>query len=248
MKNFALSVVVSVIQLIFVQLSYAQVETNMKDSFINAATAGDVGAIMAMLKTDPKLANAKNGKGQTVVLLAAYHGKKEIVALLLKTGIDLDVFEAAATGQTERVCSLIAKDAKLLNSYSLDGFFPLGLAIFFGQTETALALLEIGADVNIASRESMKVSPLHSAVAANQTEVGKKLIALGANVNARAENNIAPLHEAAMNGYLEFAELLLKGNAEINARTKDGKTPLKYALDNKHSGMVKFLRQRGGRE
>lgn len=246
--KFTLLAIISITSLTFVLPVRAQVETSMKDSFVNAATTGDVAAVMAMLETEPKLANAKNGKGQSVVLLAAYYGKKEIVALLLKTGIDLDIFEAAATGQTERVRSLIAKHKKLLNSYSQDGFFPLGLAIFFGHTETALALLDIGADVNIASQESMKVAPLHSAVAAKQIEVGKRLIALGANVNARAENDIAPLHEAAMNGDLVFTELLLKSNADINPRTKDGKTPLKFALDNNHGEVAKLLRVRGGHE
>ena len=57
----------------------------------------------------------------------------------------LNIFEAAATGQTARVRELIAANPALLNAYAPDGFHPLGLAAFFGNKATVEVLLQAGA-------------------------------------------------------------------------------------------------------
>jgi len=161
----------------------------------------------------------------------------------------LDIFEAAATGQTERVSALIKQDASLANAFSSDGFMPLGLAVFFGHSEAVKLLLASGAEVNIASRETMKVTPLHSAAAARQVTIARLLIAHGANVNAaQAESGFTPLHEAAANGDLEFATMLLEHGANLNAKMNDGKSPLAFALSRKQNEMAAFLRERGAVE
>ena len=151
--------------------------------------------------------------GLSEIMMALYHGKKDVVNELLASGVELNVYEAAGTGQTARLRELIAADPSLINSHSFDGFTPLGLAVFFGQRETVEALLDAGADVNIASRESMKVSPLASASAAGQVDIARLLIAHGANVNARASGDFTPLHESAASGRIEFAKLLLENRA-----------------------------------
>ncbi len=225
----------------------AQTETTMSDNFLTAVTGGDLAKVVAMLSSDPKLAASKNKKGQTATLLATYYGKKDIADVLIKNGIELDVFEAAATGQITRLRSLIANDKSLVNSFSPDGFVPLGLAIFFGHPETAMALLESGASVNLASKESMRVTHLHTAVAAHQILIARELVKRGANVNARSDGDFVPLHEASARGDLEFAKLLLDNGADINAKTKDGKSPLEFAVSANKPEMVKFLRERGAK-
>ena len=182
-------------------------------------------------------------QGPSEIMLALYHGKKDRVDELLASGIELNVYESAATGQTERLRELIAADPSLVNSYSVDGFTPLGFAVFFKHPETVDVLLNAGADVNLASRESMKVAPLASASAAGQYEIAKKLIARGANVNSRASNDFTPLHESAASGRLDFARLLLEHGADVNAKTSDGKTALDYARENNRTEMVELLHQ-----
>ena len=179
--------------------------------------------------------------GPSQILKALYQGQKDVVNELLASGIELNVYEAAGTGQTQRLRELIAADPSLVNSHAPDGFTPLGLAIFFGHSETVNALLDAGADVNLASRESMKVSPLASASAAGQLEIARVLIARGANVNARAASDFTPLHESAASGRMEFAKLLLENGADVNARTSDGKTPLDYAREHNRAEMVQLL-------
>ena len=213
----------------------------MSQEFLDAATGGDVSKVKAMLQVDPSLARAKDENGVSVIMKATYYGKKDVVAALLGSAVELDVFEAAATGRTERLVQLIDKDPSLANAYSPDGFTPLGFAVFFAQPEVAKALLNAGADVNLPSRESMKVTPLASAAAAKQTEIARLLIAHGANVNARAASGHIPLHEAAANGYVELVKLLIESGADINARTDDGKTPLDFAIEYKRPEVVDLL-------
>lgn len=174
---------------------------------------------------------------------ATYYGKKDVVAALLETRVDLDVFEAAATGQTDQLLDLIAKDPALISAYSPDGFTPLGFAVFFGHPETAKVLVAAGVDVNMPSRESMKVTPLASAAAANQTEIARVLIAHGANVNARGAGGHIPLHEAAANGNIELVRLLIEKGGDINAQTDDGKTPLDFAIEYNRLEVIALLKK-----
>lgn len=225
-----------------------QKESSMIQEFFNAVTQGNTVAVKEMLAVNSSLARVKDEKGVSAILKATYYDKKDIVALLLPLQPDLNIFEAAATGQTARMRALLARDPTLANAFSADGFMPLGLAVFFGHPETVEALLNFGAEVNASTREAMKVTPLHSAAAARQLPIARVLINHGANVNATAaEGGFTPLHEAAANGDIEFAKLLLEHGAEINATMGDGKSPLAYAIDRRQTAMEAFLRARGAR-
>ena len=186
--------------------------------------------------------------GLSEIMKALYHGKKDVVNELLASGVDLNIYEAAGTGQTHRLRELIAADPSLVNSYSADGFTPLGLSVFFGHAENVNALLAAGAEVNLPSRETMKVTPLASASAAGQYEIARVLIEHGADVNARATNDFTPLHESAASGKMEFTRLLLEHGADVKARTSDGKTPLDYARAHNRDEIVELLSKYAGEQ
>jgi uncharacterized protein len=181
------------------------------------------------------------------ILQAKYSGNSARVEELLRANPALTIFEAAATGQTARVRELVAKDPSLVNAYAPDGFHPLGLAAFFGNTATVAALLEAGANVNQQSRESMKVSALHSAAAARRPDIAEMLLAKGANPNLRAEGGFTVVHETAITGQIDLAALLLKHGADLNARDNSGKTPLAHAIESKKEAIVAWLHERGAR-
>jgi len=181
------------------------------------------------------------------ILQAKYRGDNARVEEILRTGPTLNIFEAAATGRTARVRELIAADPALLNAYAPDGFHPLGLAAFFGNTATVEALVQAGANVNQQSREAMKVGALHSAAAARRPDIVEMLLAAGADPNLRAEGGLTPLHSAGATGQIDVAEMLLKRGGDINAADDRGKTPLAYAEERKMVAMGEWLRARGGR-
>ena len=143
---------------------------------------------------------------------AVYRGDQARVDELLASGPELDVFEAAALGQTERLRELLDEDPSLANAWAGDGFQPLGLASFFGHVEAARLLVERGAEVNSASRNDMKVMPLHSAAAtgdpAARYEIAKLLLEGGAEPNASQQDDFTPLMAADQNGDQRLGRLL----------------------------------------
>ena len=84
------------------------------------ARKGDTAGLAALLK-DGLAVDAQDAKGNTLLMLAAYHGKIETVQLLLKARATVDLRNAK--GQT-----------------------PLGGVAFKGYVEIATLLLDAGAD------------------------------------------------------------------------------------------------------
>ncbi len=151
------------------------------------------------------------------LLEAIYRGDQARAEELLATGAELDVFEAAAVGRTERLRELLDEDPPLANAWAEDGFQPLGLASFLGHTESVRLLLERGAEVNSASRNDMKVMPLHSAAATGDPEaryeIAKLLLEHGADPNARQQDDFTPLMAADQHGDERLRVLLLEYGA-----------------------------------
>ena len=146
------------------------------------------------------------------LLDAIYRRDQARAEELLAADPELDVFEAAAVGRADRVRELLDKDPSLAKAWAEDGYQPLGLASFFGHVEAARLLVERGAEVNSASRNDMKVMPLHSAVAADDPEaryeLAKLLLEAGAEPNARQQDDYTPLMAADQSGDERLARLL----------------------------------------
>src|SRR5207244_4560812 len=157
---------------------------------------GDTGRLGALLAAEPSLAGVRNERGHAPVVNAQDHLQREGVALLLAAGPELDVFDAASVGATARVAELLAREPSLVNAYSSDGFYPLGLAAFFAHPETVRLLLARGADVAQAARNPMRVQPLHAAAAGRSFEAVKLLVDAGAPVNGRQPEGWSPLPAA----------------------------------------------------
>jgi ankyrin repeat protein len=152
------------------------------------------------------------------LLEAIYRGDQARADELLASDPELDVFEAAAVGKTERLRELLDEDPSLANAWASDGFQPLGLASFFGQTAAVRLLLGRGAEVNSASRNEMQVMPLHSAAATGDPEtryeIAKLLLEQGADPNARQQDDFTPLMAAGQHGDERLRELLIEHGAE----------------------------------
>jgi ankyrin repeat protein len=146
------------------------------------------------------------------LLQAVYHGNQARVDELLAADPELDVFEAAAVGRIDRLRELLDEEPSLANAWAEDGYQPLGLASFFGHVEAARLLVERGAEINSASRNDMKVMPLHSAAAADDPdaryEIAKLLLEAGAEPNARQQDDFTPLMAADENNDERLASLL----------------------------------------
>jgi ankyrin repeat protein len=112
----------------------------------DAVRAGNASRVRELLNADRGLASVRNERGHTPILIAQYHHKPDALAALLGAEPDLDIFDAASVGRTERVAAWLDTDPALLEARSSDGFSSLGLAAFFGHVETVKMLVARGAD------------------------------------------------------------------------------------------------------
>ncbi len=214
---------------------------NSPVDFITAIQAGDRTQVEQILDADPDLISAHNGDGVSAVLMAVYYGQPAIAKLLVERGAPLNLFEAAAVGNTQRIAELLDADLVSVNAYAPDGFQALGLASFFGHFDAARLLIERGAKVNSPSQNPQKVMPLHSSVAGQHFELTRLLIEHGADVNAAQQDGFAPLQGAAQNGQIEMVELLLAHGANKMARNHAGQTAGAIARAQGHEAIAALL-------
>lgn len=203
--------------------------------------AGDVATLRALLADDPSAAEARRADGMSALLWARYQDEMEAASALLDADPRLDVFEAAALGRNQALRGELERDPELSIAFSPDGFTALGLASFFGNREGVEVLLSRGARVNDASRNRMRVAPLHSALAGSDTTIAEHLLAAGADVNAVQADGYTPLHEAAQNGDQAMAERLVAIGADPRARLDDGSTPADSARRAGHGPLAEWL-------
>jgi ankyrin repeat protein len=199
------------------------------EELFEAIEAGDVGRVDAMLDADPPLAIARDASGVSALMRALYRFDKGPIEAVKRRVDALDIFEAAAFGDLDRLVELLGDEPSLATSYSGDGFTPLHFAAFFGRQEAAALLIERGAEVDAFGRGWMTGTALHSAVSRLQSDVVRILLDAGANPNARQSAGWTPLHAAAMNGDLTSVELLLASGADPTATSEEGRSVIDLA-------------------
>ena len=213
---------------------------------LGAIRRGDAKTVGDLLAAGPDLANARDERGNSPLLIATYTGKHDIVRLLLERGVRASFFEACALGLTADVRRELRDDPGLVGQWSHDGWPPLHLAAFFGHRETAEALLDAGADVLAVARNSEANLAINAAAAGprvdRRPEIARLLIARGSPVDGRGSPaGHTPLHEAAFNGDLALVRLLLDEGADRSQRTPEGDTPLDIATKHERAEVVRLL-------
>jgi ankyrin repeat protein len=213
-------------------------------ALFDALRAGDAEVVRTLLAQQPGLAGGRTPQGHSAVLIAQYHRRPELVALLLAAGPVLDVWDAAAVGRSERVAALLEGDPSLVNAYSADGFFPLGLAAFFGHLDTARLLLARGADVRQAARNPMRVQALHAAAAGRHLEIVRLVLDAGAPVNERQQAGTTPLHQAVQARDEVMVRVLLEHGADPRAQNDAGQSPIGLAAEHESPDLLRLLKGR----
>jgi uncharacterized protein len=208
-----------------------------------AIQTGNLSALAELLPQNPDWARSETEQGISAILLASYYRQAEILQFLLPQNPSLNLYEACAVGAFAQAEAILNENPPLINSYANDGFYALGLAIYFGHNDLAQWLIEKGANINQAAHNAAQVAPIHSAVSTNNLAMVKYLLAKGANANQLQQQDISPLHGAAHNGNLLIVKELLDYGADPKAQMRDGKTPLAMAQEAEKSEVAEFLSQ-----
>jgi ankyrin repeat protein len=199
------------------------------DDLFGLIEAGDVDAVRTLLAEQPWLAADRDDEGVSPLLRARYRMDRGMVEAIRPHVERLNVFEAAAFGDLDRLSELLGEDPDLLDAMSGDGFTSLHLAAFFGQEDAVRLLLARGAAFNVVGTGWMQGTALHSAAAAAQPAIVRMLLDAGADPNVRQRHGYTPLQSAAANADLSSVEALLTAGADAAAANDDGDTALTLA-------------------
>lgn len=214
---------------------------NSDRDVIDAVLHGDAKRLATMLETTPGLAAARNAAGVSALLLALYQRRDDLAHEILRHRNSVDLFEAAALGETEHVHRHLESDRALIEAHAPDGFTILHLAAFFGRAETVTQLLALGADVDAVSLNPMNVHPLHSAVAGGNLRCVEVLLGHGAQPNAHQHGGWTALMGAAASGREDMVSLLIRYKADPEVASDDGRTARDLAREHGHTAVLKQL-------
>jgi len=184
------------------------------EKLLRAANEGDARTVSALLGQglDPDSADPQ---GNTVLMIAARLGHKEVVRVLIGRA---HVMRTSAHGDT-----------------------AVNLAALGGHIEIVKVLVDSGAQV----APSTGWSPLHYAAFENHSEIIKYLISKGAQKDALAPNGYTALMLAARGGHLEAARTLLYEDADAGIKGPKGETAMSIAAARGHDELVKLLKRSG---
>src|SRR5688572_429866 len=227
------------------------------DALFTAIRSQDIPTIERLLKTEPTLASAKDGRGQSAVMAALFSTTGESFAppsrnaslqVLLKHEPTLSFFESCATGSLDDVREALARDPALSRSWHPIGLSALHFAAFSGDVSVTTLLLDKGADVDARARNRFFNTPLQVALLPGNEATARVLLERGADPLVRAGRGFAPIHDAALLGRRDLVDLLLDKGADINARANDGRNAITEALRGGHLELADYLRAKGAKE
>ncbi len=215
--------------------------------FLRAVIENDLSEVAKMIVHDDRLVKSRNASGASALLLAVYHGLDEMAGVLLRSEVALDLPEAVAVGDLQRVVELATENPALLAEPAPDGFTPLVLAAWLGHVEVVEELLRLGADPGQASRNATAMAPLHGAASGRDARkalaAARLLLARGQQgaLEAIGAGGFTPLHLAASQGHRDLVELLLESGADAGALSDTDTTPLEIAAERGFNDIVRLL-------
>jgi ankyrin repeat protein len=200
-------------------------------SIHEAARAGDLATVRALVEKSPDLASVKDESGRTPLHVASASGHRDVVAYLLSKGGEVDALDnrrgtplhqAAEVGHDE-VARLLLESKAPIEVQDADGYTPLARASGYtpaprtstrGHVAVAARLLAAGASAHTADRWG-RAPLLLVARESGNAELAALLIDAKADVNARDTSGRTPLYLAAWRGYGPVVDLLLRNGAAL---------------------------------
>uniref|UniRef100_A0A803T2R6 Nuclear factor kappa B subunit 2 n=1 Tax=Anolis carolinensis TaxID=28377 RepID=A0A803T2R6_ANOCA len=229
--------------LLAVQRHLAASQDENGDTPLHLAVIHEQTAVIAQLVQvavsipNQQIINIANHLQQTPLHLAVITRQPRVAGFLLQAGADPTLLDrygnsiihlALQLGEEEMLrtllCHLGPHTLHLLETPNYLGLFPVHLAVKCKRLTCLELLVEKGADVNAAERQSGR-TPLHLAVEMENLNLATCLIKkLGADVNAQTSAGNTPLHLAAGMGSPILTKMLIKAGADIHCENDEPMT------------------------
>ena len=206
--------------------------------------------ILLQLPLDPDCVDGEKGReGRSVLGVAASHGSRSCVHLLLEARADAnkatDLFGAsplwaACKGGHLETCRLLFQAGADMDKPAITGTTPLWVAASHGHVETVRFLLRAAADTTTSNNET-GATPLCMACEQGHAEAAQLLVWAGAEMDAADKGGMTPLWAAARHGHSEIVRMLLEAGADMEKVNGFGTSPLWIASACGHSEVVQLL-------
>ncbi|XP_071381102.1 CARD- and ANK-domain containing inflammasome adapter protein [Centroberyx affinis] len=185
--------------------------------FTIIASGGELSLLEELLKdTDP---NAVNSSNETLLHVAAEHGRLSAIELLLLRGARLDLQDG-------------------------EGHTALHRAASRGHTEVVTALLKAGAPIYTLDTQAR--TPIHLAAKDEHLDSVKALVEEETR-HSKSQTQDSFLHFAAKEDNWRLAELLLQSGAAVDATNHHKQTALFYAVTENNERTVTVLLNAGAK-
>jgi uncharacterized protein (TIGR02145 family) len=219
----------------------------------DAAAAGDVNKVRALLEADPTALDSEVDRGYTALQMACSGGpptwtKQVAVAnFLIDKGANVNARSHSGYTALHRASSGPRQDLNLVrrlleegadvSAQGPNGRTPLSSAAQSGNVAVAKLLIAHGADVNAFDKYRGPVQPwdlsgtiLQVAINYGESEeMAEVLVGSGARLGQKDPNGNTELHLAVLKGYVDLVQLLAARGADVNAVNGYGRTALYYA-------------------
>ena len=214
-----------------------------------AAGAGQLDACKRLASRNANL-TAKNGQGDTCLILAASAGRTAVVNWLLDQGVAIDepnnsgataLMRAGIMGHLE-VAQLLASRNANLTTKDVRGDTCLILAARAGHTAVVNWLLDQG--VAIDEPDISGATALMCACEMGHLEVAQLLASRNANLTAKGWFRGTCLSWAASEGHTAVVNWLLDQGVAIDELDNSGTTALMFACERGHLEVVQLLASR----
>jgi len=149
------------------------------------------------------------------------------------------VFDIARSGTLAELKEAMKQDPDIINQTNENGFSPLILACYRGNTEIANFLIDNVKDLNYKSQEGTALAGL--SIRYNK-DLAQHLLKKNANPNIADGTGTTPLFWAVKSGNKELVELLLEYKADKTMRDSAGMTPFEYALKTDNKEIINILK------
>lgn len=210
------------------------------------------------------LLHRRDEQSLTLLMLAALHGKDEMVHVLLNYSSDAQKL-VNIRGSIYRVDGTLIKNATALwcscdrSHYTIARIliekggadidrgprYPLLIdAIIAGRLDTIQFFIENGyAEINsMRDNEHYKLNSLITAVTYGHSHIVAYLLEKGAKCDVLTPTSSnTPLSYAAIKGYLDIVRLLCAAGANSSLKNKSGQTPLMLAAKHDHMDIAEYL-------
>lgn len=214
--------------------------------FLKWIESGTTDELAEAVEANPSLCEWHDAQGISALMWSVYYRQPTVrdflLARLAARGVALDIFEAAATGNSARLTEILGSDPQAANTFAPDGWTALHLAAAFGTPEAAAVLLLHGARVDSVSRNPQRNQPLHAAVSlGGNAAMAAILLEHGADPNTAQVGGYTPLFSAAAANRKDLAELLVEHGADPHPVNESDKTPSEYARERGHTELAEWL-------